>query len=163
MSDLDLDNLLEDLDDEMEVNENVTVEVNVDETVEIADEITIDQTTTTTVTVPEVEAPTLAAKTTNSDEVQYSSEFLDIQTETKKYMQDAFNIEAEMKALKTQLTDLKNEAKEMGVPVTAVSKAIKEMIKEIKETPDEAHNVEMMKRFINEDTSLYAEVSALAV
>jgi len=98
-----------------------------------------------------------------SDEVTYSDEFIDIMVETKKFMEDSFEIDAEIRALKAQLATLKTEAKDIGVPVTAVGKAIKEMVKNIKETPDEAHNVEMMKRFINEDDSLYSEISALAV
>ena len=153
MEDLDLDGLLDDLEMSPVVETPKAVQAEVDQT-----------TTTTKTVVDEVqdEIPTLAVKTTNADEVQYSSEFLDIQTETKKYMQDVFAIESEIKALRSQITGLKDEAKDMGVPVTAVGKAIKEMIKEIKETPDEAHNVEMMKRFINEDNSLYTEVSALA-
>jgi len=67
-----------------------------------------------------------------------------------------------MRDIKSRMNDLKTDAKDIGVPVAAVAKAIREMVKEIKETPDEAHNVEMMKRFINESDKLYSEVNALA-
>jgi len=157
MEDLDLDNLLE------EIGE--TQEVTLDSPAKVELELEPEP-------EPEVEDSGVMAASPrmlqaigepDPDEVQYSDEFVDIMHETKEYMEKAFEIEAEIRAYKSQLQDLKSEAKEIGVPVTAVNKAIKEIVKEIKETSDEAHNIEQMKRFITEDENLYSEVSAQAL
>jgi len=154
MEDLDLDNLLEEIGDapEPEVEVEVTSEPEDSGVMAASPRMLAAIGEDTPEDTPE-----------DTDVVQYTSEFVDIMQETKEYMEKSFEIETEIRAFKSQLQDLKNEAKEVGVPVTAVGKAIKEIVKEIKETPDESHNIEQMKRFITENESLYSEVSAQAL
>jgi len=158
MEDLDLDNLLEEIGDTQEVN------METPKVVEAEPEAEVEVESGVMAASPRMlEAIGESVPDIDEVEVRYSDEFIDIMQETKEYMEKSFEIEAEIRAYKSQLQDLKNEAKEVGVPVTAVGKAIKEMVKEIKETPDESHNIEQMKRFITENESLYSEVSAQAL
>ena len=158
MEDLDLDDLLEEIGETQEVTLDSPAPVQKTET-----EPEPVESGVMAASPRMLEAIGESVPDVDEDEVQYTSEFVDIMQETKEYMEKAFEIESEIRAYKSQLQDLKSEAKEVGVPVTAVNKAIKEIVKEIKETSDEAHNIEQMKRFITEDESLYSEVSAQAL
>ena len=93
---------------------------------------------------------------------QYSKEFQEIQDATRKYLISYFDVDARMRDLKQEMKDVKEDAKEEGVPVNNVSKAIKELISELKETTVDAQNVEETKRFIKADDNFYSNVVAMS-
>ena len=93
---------------------------------------------------------------------QYSKEFQEIQDATRRYLKSYFDVDARMRDLKQEMKDVKEDAKEEGVPVNNVSKAIKELISELKETTVDAQNVEETKRFIKADDNFYSNVVAMS-
>ena len=81
--------------------------------------------------------------------------------ETDAYVRAKLQLEADMKALKQEQKDLQDEFKDEGVDIKAANKAISEIKKEIKETPDEAKLVNDLKTRYHKDERIFATISAL--
>lgn len=96
----------------------------------------------------------------NKPEVVYSEDMLEVMDDTKAYIRDLFDLESQIADLKEDIKVRKEEAKELGVKVGNAAKAVRELIKEAKETSDEAKGVEEMKRLIKEDDNLYSQLVA---
>jgi len=77
---------------------------------------------------------------------------------TQEYIMAYNDTVREIDELKMKQKKLKDEAKEEGVPVTVVHKSLGELKKEIKETVDEAREVESMKDFIRSNAGMYQGV-----
>jgi len=92
----------------------------------------------------------------NAKQPDYSDEFADMIGEVKKYFKDVYNIKQEIRELQDQLKERRQEAKEIGIKVTVVDKAMKEVIAQIKETSEDAKYIEDAKRLIESDPDLYA-------
>jgi len=95
-------------------------------------------------------------------EIGYSYEFERVAAETNKYMKSVFEIEDQIAELKGELKSLKTDAKDEGVAVTCVARAIKELRQEIKETSEDAQMIEDIKKYVKNSDSLYGEVVASA-
>jgi DNA repair exonuclease SbcCD ATPase subunit len=98
------------------------------------------------------------AKLLQDEDYKYSDEFLEIQTEVQSYIEDYYDIQNNIKALKEQLKDRKQEAKECGVAVTAVHKALKEIETRIKETAQEAKTVSDIRHFIESNREIFERI-----
>ena len=161
MPDLDLDALLDELGEETPVSEDVEVNDWEDEepAAEVTEVLEVDERPNTP-NIPKNEPPVTATSITdtNPDGIKYSEDFLETMDSTRSYIGDVLDIEAKMKELKDELKARKELAKEEGVKVGNAGKAIRELLKEAKETSDEAHGVAEVKRFIKENSALYAGV-----
>lgn len=93
---------------------------------------------------------------------EYSDEFIDVIDATRRYIKDSFDIAQQMRELKEEQKVIREKAKEEGVSVTNTDKAIKELVKELKETADESKGIEDTKRFIKSEDDLYAGVVEIA-
>jgi chromosome segregation ATPase len=91
----------------------------------------------------------------NSLKPDFSDEFKDMMQELEKYYKDTFDIKQQIKDLQEELKDRRNEAKEIGIKVTAADKAMKEVVAQIKESSEDAKYIEDSKRLIEENDSLY--------
>jgi hypothetical protein len=91
----------------------------------------------------------------NSLKPDFSDEFKDMMIELEKYYKDTFDIKQQIKDLRDDLKDRRNEAKEIGIKVTAADKAMKEVVTQIKESSEDAKYIEDSKRLIEENDSLY--------
>jgi len=166
--DFDFDSLLDDLDNVVEVKENKNIE-NIE-----------------TIEEPEIlETPELKIQAADEllDEINQQKEELkqkekviqDIKTESvtekidyeyadeaRAFLKEYNNLEMEKRDIIQRMKELKTEFEDQGVDVKAVLKAQKEIIKEIKETPDEAHLVEEMKKLIKTDDVLMTATTVFA-
>jgi len=159
MSDLDLDELLNEV--SSDTNEDYSTENNVD-----LEDIKVDDTDNNT-SIEDVsqfvhkysleDAKKEAKKSEDSD--RYLEEYIeDIQDSVKKYLNERYRINEEIKTLKEELKELKDEMKDEGIKVTAVDKAFKEMVSELKEDSNDAILIESVKNMIKNDASLYGMV-----
>ena len=97
--------------------------------------------------------------TSVSDEVISKYEY---SSEAKSFLKDNDEFEMEKRSITERQKARKEEAKESGVDVAATLKAQKEVIKELKETSEEAQIIEQMKQEIKNDGSLMATVAVMA-
>jgi len=147
MDELDLDELLNDLGEQGEPEiEKSEVEK---PTVEDIKNIVFDKT---------IEKASKEAKKTE-DPDKYLEEYIaDIQGSVREYLTERHRINEEIKALKSELKDLKEEMKDEGIKITAVDKAFKEMVSELKEDSQDAVLIESVKNMIQKDPTLYGMV-----
>ena len=82
---------------------------------------------------------------------------LEYADEARSFLREYNELELQKRALGDSQKDLKDQYKELGVDIKGALKARNEVIKEIKETADEAQLVEGYKRIISEDESLMTE------
>ncbi len=95
-------------------------------------------------------------------EYRVSDEFKEVQQATNTYLNEYFDIQDRMRELKEELTSCKNTAKEEGVYVQNVHRAVRELKEELKETSQDAQNVEETKEFIRNSSALYSNIVAAA-
>jgi len=81
---------------------------------------------------------------------------------TKEFIKAMTAIELQIKALQEEKKELKKEANTNSINVTNTLNAIKELVKEAKETSEDAKNMIRIKKFIQNDKSLYADILAKA-
>ena len=82
---------------------------------------------------------------------------LEYANEAKTFIREYNDLELQKKALTESQKDLKDQYKELGVDIKGALKARSEVIKEIKETADEAQLIQGYKRIIADDENLMAE------
>ena len=152
MAEFDFDSLLEEVDAPVVKTKTVETKVEVPEEPEVTEEQVKE------VFHPKAirEAKAKAEVKDNAKQPDYSDEFADMIGEVKKYFKDVYNIKQEIKELQDQLKERRQEAKEIGIKVTVVDKAMKEVIAQIKETSEDAKYIEDAKRLIESDPDLYA-------
>ena len=88
----------------------------------------------------------------------YSENFKEVIAATRTFIKNSFAIKKEIKILREELKELKKEAKEEGVSVSNAEKAIRELIKEFKESSEDSKTIEELKRFIKNEEELYLKV-----
>lgn len=168
MPDLDLDALLDELDDEVVVEPTVN---NIDDWGDSEDDNgdtkaeTLAKERPHTPQIPKNEPVTRPMTATpitdsNPEGIEYSEDMMETMDDTKSYIRDLFDFESQIADLKDEIKARKETAKEEGVKVGNAAKAVRELLKEVKETSDEAKGVEEMKRLIKEDDNLYSTLVA---
>jgi DNA repair exonuclease SbcCD ATPase subunit len=86
---------------------------------------------------------------------------LEFSDETKAFLRDYAALEIETKDLQQRKKELRAEYEEQGVHTKEAIKAWKEYQKNLKETPDEAQEIESIKSLINNDDNLASIATAL--
>jgi chromosome segregation ATPase len=86
---------------------------------------------------------------------------LEFSDETKAFLRDYAALEIETKDLQQRKKELRAEYEEQGVHTKEAIKAWKEYQKNLKETPDEAQEIESIKNLINNDDNLASIATAL--
>ena len=86
----------------------------------------------------------------------------DIVQRTKSFLKDYNEIQLEKRELRDREKELKEAYDKEGVNIKAAVKAWKEYQKQIKETPDEALEVEYLKDVIAKDESISSTIIALS-
>jgi len=87
---------------------------------------------------------------------------LEYSEEAKSFLKEYNSLEMDKKAIQEKMKELKDEYKDQGVNVAQVLKAQKEIIKEIKETSEEAEFIAGMKELIKSDDNLMATATMFA-
>jgi uncharacterized coiled-coil DUF342 family protein len=85
----------------------------------------------------------------------------DFAAETRSFLKEYAELEVEKQDLNERIKELKKEYDEQGVHVKEALKAWKEYQKQLKETPDEAQEVEQIKNLINSDDTLASVATSL--
>jgi DNA repair exonuclease SbcCD ATPase subunit len=85
----------------------------------------------------------------------------DFADETKSFLKEYAEIEFEKKELQERMRNIKKEYEDQGVHTKEAVKAWKEYQKQLKETPEEAQEVEAIKSMINSDDTLASSATAL--
>jgi uncharacterized protein (UPF0335 family) len=81
----------------------------------------------------------------------------------KKYVKQLIALELEIKSIKEDMKQIKQEAKENGILIKEIDEAIRELKKEIKRRskPNEADAVETIKALIESDEDLYNSLTMI--
>jgi hypothetical protein len=88
-------------------------------------------------------------------EMEYSAE-------AKSFLREYNSIEFEKRGLQEKMKALKTDYKDQGVDTSAVLKSQNEIIKELKETTEEAQLIEQMKELIKGDDNLMVDANMLS-
>jgi len=145
MDELDLDELLNDLGEQGEAEKSEVEKPTVEDIKDILFNKNIE------------EASKEAKKAEDPD--KYLEEYIaDIQDSVRIYLTERHRINEEIKALKSELKDIKEEMKDEGIKITAVDRAFKEMVSELKEDSQDAVLIESVKNMIQKDPTLYGMV-----
>ncbi len=86
----------------------------------------------------------------------------DFKDETAAFLKEWAEIEIEAKEFNERKKELKKDYEEQGVHTKEAIKAWKEYQKQFKETPEEAQEIENVKRLINENENLAITAKALS-
>ena len=116
-------------------------------------------------TIQELQGQLKTVKTAESTDVIDTLESqeidFDFASETNSFLKEFAEIEIEKQELNQRLRECKKEYEEQGVHTKEAIKAWKEYQKQLKETPDEAKEVEDIKRMINKDELLATTAESL--
>jgi hypothetical protein len=92
---------------------------------------------------------------------QESFDDLEFADETRAFLKEHAALEVEKLEINQQIKDLKKDYEDQGVHTKEALKAWKEYQKQLKETADEAQEIENIKRLINQDDTLSSTAVAL--
>lgn len=155
MNELDLDELLNEVSNISETDNTDSTDSTDENTIESKDKTEILENVMHKYKIQEIQKE--ADKTEDSS--KYLDEYIEeVQDSIRRYLSERHRINEEIKNLKNELKDLKDEMKEEGIKVTAVDKAFKEMVSELKEDSNDAIFIESVKNMIKKDPSLYGMV-----
>jgi len=86
--------------------------------------------------------------------IQYPKDLEELTDEVISYVEDISDLKNEIKALQEQIKERKQEAKEIGIKVGVIDKAFKEVVSEMKETPEDAQYLAGAKDLIMNNVKL---------
>lgn len=154
MNDFDFDDLLDEVDKDAADAEKVEAEA---AKVDLNLDALLNETSKEVINAPaelEISPPVPVTKIIENSKIEYI-------VETDAYVQGKLALDAELKALKQEQKDLQDEFSDQGVDVKSANKALAEMKKEIKETPEEAKLINDLKNRYLKDERIFASIEAL--